>query len=222
MAHLKFCAPDQLPSHGLTLQQIKPWKNHLKKYLRQAQETAADHLAAIQANNPEAACLHARPNIANTQLQQDLAELLECCNVQLTKFISLITMLCHYTEQDQVNQQATNLDWIFNFLEQKYNLSNRGTNFLKIGNIAFTLGTPYDAFYKELRSAINDSLLKEGDCLLHWDNTVLEEDECFSPALENVVVLWVPQFIDAQLPNHVLKIFGHQLKDNTHLINLQQ
>ena len=44
----------------------------------------------------------------------------------------------------------------------------------------------------------------------------------FSPTLENVVVLWAMQLIDALLPNHVHKIFGHQLKDNTRLVDLQQ
>ncbi len=46
-------------------------------------------------------------------------------------------MLCHYTEQDQVDQRATSLEWIFNFLEQKCNLSNKGANFLKIGNLSY-------------------------------------------------------------------------------------
>ena len=120
MAHLKLRAPDPLPSHGLTLPQFKPWKNHLKNYLRQdtdnvyffpgkiyanwqAQEAAADRLAALHADDPEAARLREHPNVANAQLQRDLAELLERRNAQLAKFISLITMLCHYTEQDQVD-----------------------------------------------------------------------------------------------------------------------
>ena len=95
-------------------------------------------------------------------------------------------MLCPYTKQDQVDQRATSLDWIFTFLEQKYNLSNKGANFLKICNITYTPGTPHHAFYKELRSAINNSLLKEGDLLPHRDNVALDEDQRFSPTLENV------------------------------------
>ena len=73
-----------------------------------------------------------------------------------------------------------------------------------------------------MRSAINDSLLKEGDLLPHWDNVALDEDERFSPTLENVFVLWALQLIDARLPSHVHKVFGHQLKDNTRLVDLQQ
>ena len=239
MAHLKLRAPDHLPPHGLTLQQFKPWKNHLKNYLQQdadnllfflrkiyaswrAQEAADDRIGALHAQDPEAARNRERPNIQNAQLERDLAELLEHRNAQLAKFVSLITILCHYTKQDQVDQRATSLDWIFTFLEQKYNLSNKGTNFLKIGNIAYTPGTPHDAFYKVLRSAINDSLLKEGDLLPHWDNVALDEDERFSPTLENVFVLWALQLIDARLPSHVHKVFGHQLKDNTRLVDLQQ
>ncbi len=130
-------------------------------------------------------------------------------------------MLCHYTEQDQIDQRATSLEWIFTFLEQKYNLLNKGANFVKIGCITFTPGTPYDSFYKQLRSAVNDGLLREGDTLPYKDNEALTEDERFSPTLENVVVLWALQLIDPRLPSQVHKAFGHQLKNNTRLIDLQ-
>ena len=239
MAHLKLRAPEQLPAHGLTLQQFKPWKNHVKNYLRQdadntfffpgriyatwaAQEDHDDRVRELSDRDPEAARLRERPNIPAAQLDRDLQELLERRNAQLAKFISLITMLCHYTEQDQIDQRATSLEWIFTFLEQKYNLSNKGANFLKIGNITYTPGTPYDAFYKQLRAAVNDSLLRQGDVLLYRDNAALEEDERFSPTLENVVVLWALQLIDHKLPSQVHKTFGHQLKNNTRLVDLHQ
>ena len=233
MSHLKLRAPDQLPPHGLTLQQFKPWKNHLRNYLRQdsdnalffpgkiyatwrAQEAEDDRIEELHAQDPDAALLRNRLNQDNNynqaQLDRDLAALLDRRNANLAKFISLITMLCHYTEQDQVDQRATSLEWIFNFLEQKYNLSNKGANFLKIGNLSYTPGTPHDSFYKELRSAVSDSLLQQGDTLPYRDNEVLAEDERFSPTLENVVVLWALQLIDPRLPAQVHKTFGHQLK----------
>ena len=242
MSHLKLRAPDQLPPHGLTLQQFKPWKNHLRNYLRQdsdnalffpgkiyatwrAQEAEDDRIEELHAQDPDAALLRNRLNQDNNynqaQLDRDLAALLDRRNANLAKFISLITMLCHYTEQDQVDQRATSLEWIFNFLEQKYNLSNKGANFLKIGNLSYTPGTPHDSFYKELRSAVSDSLLQQGDTLPYRDNEVLAEDERFSPTLENVVVLWALQLIDPRLPAQVHKTFGHQLKNNTRLIDLQ-
>jgi hypothetical protein len=239
MSHLKLRAPDQLPAHGLTLQQFKPWKNHLKNYLRQdtdntlffpgkiyatwrAQEDHEERIHQLHAQDPDAARLRERPNQQHAQLQRDLQDLLDRRNAQLAKFLSLITMLCHYTEQDQVDQRATSLEWIFTFLEQKYNLSNKGANFLKIGSISYKQGTPYDAFYKELRSAINDSLLSQGDILQYRDNAALEEDERFTPTLENVAVLWALQLIDPRLPAQVHKTFGHQLKNNTRLIDIHQ
>ena len=239
MAHLKLRTPEQLPAHGLTLQQFKLWKNHLRNYLRQdtdnsqffpgrlyatwqSQEDHEDRLQALHAQDLEAARLHKRPNIQPAQLERDLTDLLERRNAQLAKFLSLITMLCHYTEQDQIDQRATSLEWIFTFIEQKYNLSNKGANFLKIAGITYTQGTPYDAFYKQLRSAVGDSLLRQSDVLLYRDNHALEEDERFSPTLENVVVLWALQLINHRLPNQVHKTFGHQLKNNVRLIDLHQ
>ena len=246
MSHLKLKSPDQLPSHGLTLQQFKPWKNHLRNYLRQdadnapfftgriyatwrPQENHDNRIEALHAEDPEAAALQdrlqqqqnaAHPQYTQAQLNRDREALLERRNAQLAKFISLITMLCHYTEQDQIDQRATSLEWIFQFLEQKYNLSNKGSNFLKIANITYTAGTPYDTFYKQLRSAINDGLLHTGDTLPYRDNEVLTEDERYTPTLENVTVLWALQLIDPRLPNQVLKTFGHQLRGNTRLVDI--
>ena len=191
MDHLKLRAPDQVPAHGRTLQQFKPWKNHLKNYLHldtdntlffpgnfyatwRSQEDHDDRLHQLHAQDLEAARLRKRQNQQAAQLDCDLAELLERRNAQLAKFLSLITMLCHYTEQDQIDQHATSLDWIFTFLEQ-----NR-------------------------------------------DNAALEEDERFSPTLENFIVRWALQFIDPRLPSQVHKIFVHQLKNNVRLIDIHQ
>ena len=119
MASLKLRSPEQLPAHGLTLQQFKPWKNHLRNYLRQdtdnsqffpgrlyatwqSQEDHEDRLQALNAQDPEAARLHKGPNIQPAQLERDLTDLLERRNAQLAKFLSLITMLCHYTSLNAI------------------------------------------------------------------------------------------------------------------------
>jgi len=247
MTHLKLKAPEQLPPHGLTLQQFRPWKNHLRNYLMQdtdntpffpdriygtwaAQETGNLRIRQLHAEDPDAVALRERlnqqderdrPNYTAAQHARDRTALLDRRNAQLAKFISLIAMLCQYTEQDQIDQRATSLTWIFDFLEQKYNLSNKGANFLKIANLAYVAGTPYDVFYKQLRAAINDSLLKTGDRLPYRDNEELTADERFTPTLENVTILWALQLIDQRLPSQVFKIFGHQLKGNIRLVDLQ-
>ena len=119
MAHLKLHTPEQLPAHGLTLQQFKLWKNHLRNYLRQdtdnsqffpgrlyatwqSQEDHEDRLHALHAQDPEAARLPERPNVQPAQLERDLTDLLERRNAQLAKFLSLITMLCHYTSLNAI------------------------------------------------------------------------------------------------------------------------
>ena len=184
MDHLKLRAPDQVPAHGRTLQQFKPWKNHLKNYLHldtdntlffpgnfyatwRSQEDHDDRLHQLHAQDLEAARLRKRQNQQAAQLDCDLAELLERRNAQLAKFLSLITMLCHYTEQDQIDQRATSLDWIFTFLEQ-----NR-------------------------------------------DNAALEEDERFSPTLENFIVRWALQFIDPRLDVHQLNVHLNYLNTSS-------
>ena len=86
MAILKLRSPEQLPAHGLTLQQFKPWKNHLRNYLHQdmdnshffpgqlyttwqSQEDHEDQLQALHAQDPEAAHLREQPNVQPAQLE---------------------------------------------------------------------------------------------------------------------------------------------------------
>ena len=50
-------------------------------------------------------------------------------NAQLSKFVTLIAILCYYTEQDDIMQCSTSFNWIIEYLKQHYNLESRGEHF---------------------------------------------------------------------------------------------
>ena len=59
-------------------------------------------------------------------LPAEQARLLLSRNSQVGKFITLIAILCHYTEQDDIDNCSTSWEWITQYLRQHYIIENRG------------------------------------------------------------------------------------------------
>ena len=151
---------------------------------------------------------------------QDQADLLLKRNAQLTKFIALIAVLCHYTKHDDITNRSTSVTWILNHLEKHYNIEKKGAHFMKISEVLFKPGTPYMSYYDEFRSAVQDNLRKQGETIIHNDNEVLGEDEKISSSFESVIVLWALEKINPRLPALVYKRFGHLMVNNTTLMDI--
>ena len=142
-------------------------------------------------------------------------------NAQLSKFVTLIAILCYYTEQDDISQCSTSFEWIIRYLKQHYNLESRGEHFLDILDITYTADMPYQTFFKQFRAGFIDNLRKTGDVLAYKNNLALTQDETMTPTLEASIVLWALERIDARLPKKVKKNYGHQMVGNQCLVSLQ-
>ena len=154
-------------------------------------------------------------------LPTEQATLLLTRNSQLTKFITLTAILCHYTEQDDITNSSTSWEWIIDYLRQHYNLESRGEHFLDIVEVTYTSDVPYQTFYKQFRAGFIDNLRKRGERLAYKNNQELTADEVMSPTLEATVVLWALERIDPRLPGKVKKNYGHQMVGNQCLVSLQ-
>ena len=242
---LKLKAPERLPVDGVTTVAFKAWKNNLFSFLEQdtdnylflegghyatwtAQADSADRkrIAELHAADPEA--LKLRRKLNNPQAgynQEDLDEdrrvLLLRRNAQLSKFIQLICVVCHYTEHDDISALSTTAAWIIQYLEQHYNLEKKGAHFLKVSELHYKQDTNHQTFYREFRSAIYDNLKKRGHQIKYLNDKNLEADETMSPTFEETIVLWCLEKIDSRLPMHVNKTFGHQMTGNMTLKDLQ-
>ncbi len=241
---LKLKAPDKLPADGVTTVAFKAWKNNLFSYLEQDVDnylfleggtyetwTSLDssrnrkRITTASASDPDHKRL-LRLRASNAEYTQDhydeeVHALILRRNAQLSKFIQLICVVCHYTESGDISSLSTSTAWIVSYLEQHYNLEKRGAHFLKVSEHQFKSGTNYQTFYREFRAAIYDNLKKRGHQIQYQNNREMESDETMSPTFEETVVLWCLEKIDPRLPAHVNKTFGHQMTGHTTLKDLQ-
>jgi hypothetical protein len=186
-----------------------------------------DRVAIMDRLTAALAARHERPNdrradqYTQVDRDRDLATLLQSRNAQLSKFITLITVLCPYTLTNNLDQLSTSFTWIITYLEQHYHIQKAGAHFLSISEIRFDPADSYENFYMELHGAVEDSLRKRGELLLFRNSEPLEEDEEMSPTLENMIVLLWLERIDPRLPKKVSDTFAHQMVGNTSLRDLQ-
>ena len=233
-------APSPLPASGVDSVTFKVWKNALVAHIEQdcnhflfmpgglystwrAGENGA-RISEVDDADPEKVKLDNKQN--NNQLsvadhRTSVAQLLNKRNGQLSKFITHIATLCHYTENDDVTNGSTSLNWIFDYLKKHYGLETKGANFMNISDHVFKQGTPYQTFYKQYRASFIDNLRKRGDRIKYKNNQALTDDEKLTPSFENAIVLWSLEKIDARLPSKVKKDYGHQMTGDTTLKDVQ-
>ena len=226
---LRLKPPSPLPQGSVTKIAFKVFINQTKAYLEQDQvnylflqegcysvwrpRQEGQRLQELHATDPENVKLIQRADRDNAQidLQAEQDRLLITRNSQLTKFITLIAILCYYTEQDDITQCSTSFAWIEDYLKKHYNLETRGAHFLDVAEVVYTSDLPYQTFYKQFRAGFIDNLRKRGDQLAYKNNLELTTDEIMTPTLEATIVLWALERIDPRLPKKVKKNYGHQM-----------
>ena len=233
-------APAPLPASGVDSVTFKVWKNTLVSHIQQdvnhflfmpdgiystwrASENGT-RIRAILDTDPDKETLDGKLNqnqLTAAAHRTAVTQLLNKRNAQLSKFITHIASLCHYTENDDVTNGSTSLNWIFSYLKKHYGLETKGANFMNISDHAFKQGTPFQTFYKQYRASFIDNLRKRGDRILYKNNQELTEDEVLTSSFENAIVLWSLEKIDPRLPKKVKKDYGHQMTGDTTLKDLQ-
>ena len=230
-------APAPLPASGVDIVTFKVWKNTLVAHIQQdahhhhfmpggkyATWRAADlgqRIAELHNRDPDKLVIDAKNNINAATREAELDRLLVTRNAQLAKFVTHIATLCHHTENDDVTNHSTSLEWVFDYLRKHYGLTTKGANFMNIADHIFKTGTPHQTFYKTYRASFVDNLRKTGDRMVYKNNLTLDVDEKLSPSFENAIVLWTLEKIDARLPAKVKKDYGHQMTGDITLKDLQ-
>ena len=231
-------APTPLPAIGVDSVTFKVWKNTLIAHIQQdtnhhnfmpgglySEWSAAEYgtrIGNLDEDDPEKLVIDGKlDRLGANGHRAELTRLLNNRNAQLSKFITHIATLCHHTENDDVTNNSTSLQWIFDYLMKHYGLETKGANFMNISNHTFKEGTPHQTFYKQYRASFIDNLRKTGDVVIYKNNFVLPEDEKLSPSFENAIILWSLEKIDARLPSKVKKNYGHQMTGNVTLKDIQ-
>ena len=231
-------APNPLPASGVDIVTFKCWKNTLIAHIQQDSNhhhfmpggkystwTAADLGTRIQdldEDDEDKLVLDGkRDRSGEVVYNAEMTRLLNKRNAQLAKFITHVATLCHHTENDDITNHSTSLDWMFEYLKRHYGLETKGANFMNVSEHIFKKGTPYQTFYKQYRASFIDNLRKQGDVVCYKNNYTLLEDEKLTPTFENAIVLWALDKIDPRLPAKVKRNYGHQMTGNVTLRDVQ-
>ena len=156
---LRLKPPSPLPQGPVTKVAFKVFLNQLKAYLEQdlnnylflsggayenwGPEQEGRRIGTLAEEDPELQKLNQQVAAADGReprldLPAERNRLLITRNAQLSKFITLIAILCYYTEQDDIIQCSTSMAWIITYLRQHYNLESRGEHFLDIVDVVYT------------------------------------------------------------------------------------
>ena len=231
-------APNPLPANGVDITTFKVWKNTLLAHVQQdcnhhhfmpggqySTWSAADlgaRIAQLDDDDADRLVIEGKRARSGEEVYNaEMTKLLNTRNAQLAKFITHIATLCHHTENDDITNHSTSLDWMFEYLKRHYGLETKGANFMNVSEHTFKKGTPYQTFYKQYRASFIDNLRKRGDIVCYKNNYVLPEDEKLSPTFENAIVLWSLDKIDPRLPAKVKRNYGHQMTGNITLRDVQ-
>ena len=231
-------APSPLPATGVDTVTFKVWKNTLTAHIQQdahhhqfmpdglyntwrAAELGSRITVIVDEDPDKIALDEKRAKIGDNEYQRLKRKLLAQRNAQLAKYITHIATLVHHTENDDVTNHSTSLNWIFDYLKKHYGLETKGANFMNIAEHSFKQGTPFQTFYKQYRASFIDNLRKNGDIVKFKNDLVLTEDEKLSPSFENAIILWSLEKIDPRLPLKVKKNYGHQMTGNVTLKDIQ-
>ena len=204
---LRLKPPSPLPQGPVSKVAFKVFINQLKAYLEQdynnylflpdgcydawGPEQEGRRIQTLSEEDPENQKL-IQANAGREQRIDLVAEqnrLALARNSQLSKFVTLIAILCHYTEQDDIIRCSTSFTWIVDYLKQHYNIENRGEHFLDVVDVVFTNDMSHQTFYKQFRAGFLDNLRRRGDRLSYKNNEQLDADETMSPTLEAAIVL---------------------------------
>ena len=241
MTTIKLHPPKELPEEGISAVAFEAWRNQVISFLEQEMintEFVSGLYSTWKARNNttngrrlsrlflddvdkvKLAAKHSKDTDGGAAKEAAEAELLLKRNVQLTKCLQLVANLCQYSEQADVMNSSTSLDWIWDHLRKHYNIEVKGSHFLDIASMRPTPGQKPVVFYKRFRCGFLDNMRKKDDKIL-YNNTRMTEDEKLSPTFESVILMWALEKLDARLPSKVQKDFGFRLEGDTTLIDLQ-
>ena len=140
--------PEKLPSTGVTKVTFKVFTNQLQAYLEQdpvnylflpgpagiyaawSPRQAGLRIVIVSESDIERKKLDKRladeadEDFGQPEHDEKLQKLKLLRNSQLGKFVQLISVLCYYTEQDDVDQCSTSYTWITKYLEKDYNIES--------------------------------------------------------------------------------------------------
>ena len=241
MPSIKIYSPSRLPDSGVSETQYHMWQEELEVYLSQEEAykvflpgKAYENWMSYEENPLRIPALKQEdiiiPNnneregriITTAQAQTANEDKLDNIRISLRTVLSIVGKCVSEGHYNSVIKHATSLEWIYNMLRADYDIQNKGVHFFNI------LEAKYDAekhtpiaFYNFYRTIIANNLAKNGDILKYKNNERLEQDEKFTPMLEDIILLDTIREIDSRLPNLIKNFYFHKMKNEERLMDFK-
>ena len=240
MPSLKIYPPTRLPSSGITETQFNMWQEELEVYISQEPDFKVflpsklyENWTSYEENSPRIPELkqndtvtagHIRNGraITDQEAEQINDDKLDNIRDNLRTVLSLVGKCVSEGHYTSVIKHSTSLNWIYEMLRRDYDIQSKGVHFFNVLEVKFdaSKNTPV-AFYNMYRTIISNNLAKQGDVLKYKNNEVLDNDERFSPMLEDIVLLDVIREIDSRLPMVVKNFYFHKMKKDERLMDFK-
>ena len=240
MPSVKIYPPSRLPNSNVTSTQFEMWKEELEVYISQEAEfkiflptklysswqSAEENPDRIPELKEEDEIQANENNREGRVITADQAvelnhEKLESIRTNLRTVLSIVGKCVSEGHYNSVVRHATSLTWIYEMLKSDYDIQSKGVHFFNILDAKYNAEkyTPI-AYYNMYRTVIANNLGRRGETI-KYKNELLEQDEKFTPMLEDIILLNVIKEIDPRLPNVIKRFYFHKMKSEERLMDFK-
>ena len=224
MSKCKIETPNQLPESGLTRVQFKTWRDSIIVYLKQNEnfspflpggkyaewkkyEENENRIDALDASD--------RAGIPDPDNEGLAEKKLVKLQKDLLTMLSIIGRKVDQYDYDDVMNESTSLDSIWNMIELVYDIGRKGVHFLELSKIKYETGESPAKYYKRIYHHFMDNLYKKNDILAYKSSAQtafkMPEDEKLSPTMLNFILYYTIENIDKRLLKKIKDKWGHLL-----------
>ena len=242
MPSLKIYPPARLPNSNVTETQFHMWQEELEVYLSQdpdlklilpnklysswvSYEENNDRIPELKENDRVVAGGRNARNEREITAEEALIvndEKLDKIRTGLRTALSIVGKCVSEGHYTSVIRHSTSLEWIYSMLRSDYDIQSKGVHFFNILETRYdpTHHTPV-AFYNLYRTVVSNNLAKQGEIIKYKNNEIMDNDEKFSPMLEDLVLLNAVKEIDTRLPGVIKSFYFHKMKSNERLMDFK-
>ena len=133
---------------------------------------------------------------------------------QLDRLLGQIANFCPIITRSIITKKCTSLKEIWQNIRAHYNFQAAGSRFLDLADFTMQVDESHEDLFQRIMSFFEDNLMTKSGTMTHNGKTI-EEDEEFTPTLENVIVfLWL-QLAHPALPKFVKQKYAAELRNKS-------
>jgi len=200
MDPIKITIPRKLTGKGVTHFLFNIWRDELESILAKD-----SHMAVFLPNGVYSTweSYAKNPDRIKKAAGDDKKGHLAARRYQLRAFLNIVADACDSSHNRDIILNSTSLQWIYNRLQEEYNIQENKMHFLNLFNLCCPPEISALDFYNHYRKLVIASLKKKGDTIKWQTSKVLKANEALSPTFEEMILAFALSLIDPRLPGLV-------------------